>query len=172
MTFFLWTNKTCGLEHKKNPHSVSHWTRSKYTKYPTHFATKNKMIKSYKHLQRQCHVKKEKKKKKRPTVVASVMVISCLVPESMHCWFVCLCRHSVTLHQGQGHQNEHEHIWHLHVYRHAKFQWILSEILHKKKSRLRRIGDLKWRSSSSLWQWSQRPLVGLSSQKTWWAVPE
>ena len=39
-----------------------------------------------------------------------LMLIACLVLESIQRWcFVCLCRPTVTLHQGQGHQNEHEH---------------------------------------------------------------
>ena len=33
----------------------------------------------------------------------------------------CLCRSTMTLHQGQGNRNEHGYIWHAYVYRHAKF---------------------------------------------------
>ena len=36
--------------------------------------------------------------------------------------FVWLCRPTVTLHQGQGHRNEHEHIRHALVCSHAKFE--------------------------------------------------
>ena len=46
--------------------------------------------------------------KNRPTVVATVMLIACLVAEIIQrCYFG---RPTVTLHQDQGHQNEHEHI--------------------------------------------------------------
>ena len=33
---------------------------------------------------------------------------------------VCLCRPTVTLHQGQGHRHEHEHICHAYIFLHAK----------------------------------------------------
>ena len=45
-----------------------------------------------------------------PTVVATLLLIACLVAESMQCRLFCFCRPTVTLHQ--DHQNEHEHIWH------------------------------------------------------------
>ena len=65
------------------------------------------------------------------------MLIACLVAESMMFW---TCRPSVTLHQGQGHQNEHGHIGHPQVYRHAKFEYnslhVLSEILQVKSSQV------------------------------------
>ena len=75
-----------------------------------------------------CKVKVTCKKKKRPTVAASLMLIACLVVEIINTNAEFL---PLTLHQGQGHQNKHEHISHAWVYCHAKFQYslILSEIL-------------------------------------------
>ena len=72
----------------------------------------------------------------------------------------CIFRPTVTLHQGQGHRNKHEHICHAQVYRHAKFEcqsWnISSEILVFNTSKnnwssLIRSCDLEWRSRSSGW---------------------
>ena len=57
--------------------------------------------------------------KKWPTVVASYAY--CLLSYREHATLICcLCRPTVTLHQGQ--RNEHEHIGHPKVYRHAKFE--------------------------------------------------
>ena len=68
------------------------------------FKNKNKVVKPYTRLQNQGHVKKG------PTVVTSLMRIACLVAERIQRFCVCLCRPTVTLHQGQGHRDEHEHI--------------------------------------------------------------
>ena len=67
-------------------------------------------------MQSQGHVKK-----KRPTVVASLMVFTCFFVEIVNIEF-WLCRPTMTLHQAQGHRNEHEHICPVLVYRHAKFE--------------------------------------------------
>ena len=68
--------------------------------------TKTKMVKPCTRFQSQRHVKAW------PTFVASLMLIACLVVEIIHnADFVCLCRPTVTLHQGQGHRNEHGHIY-------------------------------------------------------------
>ena len=52
---------------------------------------------------------------------SKLMLIACLVAESMQRWFCCPCRPTVTVHQGQGLQNEHAYIRHPYVYRHAVF---------------------------------------------------
>ena len=53
------------------------------------------------HTQSQGHVKK---KTPSPSVAVSLMLIACLVVEIIHgnADFFCLCRPTVTLHQGQG----------------------------------------------------------------------
>ena len=62
----------------------------------------------------------------------------CLLSCREHATMIlCLCRPTVTLHQGHGHRKEHEHIRHPHFYRHGKFECnilnlILSEILQVK----------------------------------------
>ena len=51
------------------------------------------------------------------------LVFYCLLSCREHATLLfCLGRPTVTLHQGQGHQNDHEHIWHPYVYRDAKFE--------------------------------------------------
>ena len=42
----------------------------------------------------------------------SKLIIACLIVEITQCWFVFLCQATVTLHQGQCHQQEHEHVCH------------------------------------------------------------
>ena len=37
------------------------------------------------------------------------MLIACLVVETIQRWGFILCQATVTLHQSQGHRNEHEH---------------------------------------------------------------
>ena len=80
------------------------------------------MVKPYKRLQSptqsqaQGHIK-------NGLHIASLMLIACLIAESIERWFHCIYQPTVTLHQCQGHRNEHEHnIWHPYVYCHAKFE--------------------------------------------------
>ena len=57
----------------------------KHPDLPTPSVNKwNKLVKPYNHLQSQGHVKK----KKRPTVVANLMPIDCLLAESIQCWLL------------------------------------------------------------------------------------
>ena len=46
-------------------------------------------------------------------------LLSCRNNSTLNC---CLSRPTVTLHHGQGHQNEHEQKHHAYIYRHAKFE--------------------------------------------------
>ena len=66
-----------------------------------------KLVKPYKRLQSEVHVKTFLK---RPTVVAILMLICLLSCPDNSTLILVLCRSSVTLHQGQGHRNEHVHI--------------------------------------------------------------
>ena len=52
------------------------------------------------------------------------MLITYLVVEIIHgnADLFYLCRPTVTLHQSQGHQDEHEQTCHAYVYRHAEFE--------------------------------------------------
>ena len=59
-------------------------------------------------------------KTKWPTVAASLMRIACLRCRENSTLNDCLCRPTMTLHQGQGHR--HEEIYHACVYRHANFE--------------------------------------------------
>ena len=79
---------------------------------------RNMMSNQYKHFQSHGHIKK------RPTIVVSLMLIACLVCGDNAMLIFCLCWPTVTLHQdqGQGHQNEREHICQAQVYHHAKIE--------------------------------------------------
>ena len=65
---------------------------------------RKKMVKPYKRLQSHGHVKKG-----LPLQQVACCLLSCREHSTLN---FCLCRPTVTLHQGQGHRNEHEHIWH------------------------------------------------------------
>ena len=56
----------------------------------------NKVVKPY------TSFAKSRSNKKWPTVVARLMLIACLVAESIRRWLFCLCRPTVALHQAQG----------------------------------------------------------------------
>ena len=49
-----------------------------------------------------------------------IMLVVCLSCRDNSTLNVCLCRPTMTLHQGQGHRHEHEQICHAYVYLHAK----------------------------------------------------
>ena len=88
------------------------------------------------------------------------MLVACLVVEINSALNCCLCRTSMTSHQGQGHRNEHERICHAYVYRHAKFTYhslttlrdMATRVQIKNVSRSRRSCDLERRARSSDWE--------------------
>ena len=70
-----------------------------------------------------CKVKVTQQQKKAwPTVVASLILVACLVGEIIQHLLFSISGHTMTLHQGQGHRNEHGHICHILVFRRAKFE--------------------------------------------------
>ena len=94
------------------------------------------------------------------TVLASWLLIAYLVVQIIQRWMLCLRRPYVTLHQGQVHRHEHEHVWHAYVLkRHAKCKCrslntvqdmaIIVQLKHL--SSLRCGCDLEWRAKSSDW---------------------
>ena len=104
--------------------------------------------------------------KKWPAVVACLMLIACIIEDIFQRWFVCLCRPTVTLHQGQDHRHEHAH--HGQVYSHARFEcnsgdtvWDMAITLQVKHlSSLRRTGDLEKEQGHRTEKKIYRPLVG------------
>ena len=58
-----------------------------------------------------------------PTVAARLIFIACLVVEIIQNWICSSAeRATLTLHQGQGHRNDHEYISHAYVYLPSKFE--------------------------------------------------
>ena len=67
---------------------------------------KNEMVKPYQRLQSQGYVKMAY----RCSKLNAYFLLSCREHATLICF--CLCRPTVTLHQGQGPRSEHELIWH------------------------------------------------------------
>ena len=67
----------------------------------------SKIVKPYTHLQSPTQGQAQGHVKMAYIIIASLMLIDGVLAESIQRSLFCLCRHTVTLHQGQGHRNDH-----------------------------------------------------------------
>ena len=114
--------------------------------------TRCSLFKPYKCFQSKGHVETEFN---RPCV----LLVYCYLDNWTLNFF--LCQSTVTLYQDQGHRNEHEHICHANVYRHAKFECHslnIADILVNSKVQVKQ----NFKFETQLRPWVKVKVIGLA----------